>query len=126
MNRKIKRTLIGLFNSHGKSYQELNLDRLQHWIQTGRIDASQPITMKHLLDSRCIHKIEDGVKLLSVVSDEKKMRKRSTYRDYFVHRVLKHSLHLLLLKFLEHHKRRLKQLKMLAERSSHVITTNLV
>ncbi len=29
---------------------------------------SQPITMKHLLDSRCIHKIEDGVKLLSVVS----------------------------------------------------------
>lgn len=54
-------------NSHGKEYQELNLDRLQHWIKTGRIDASQPITMKHLLDSRCIHKIEDGVKLLSVV-----------------------------------------------------------
>lgn len=54
--------------SHGKEYQELNLDRLQHWITSGRIDASQPITMKHLLDSRCIHKIEDGVKLLSVVS----------------------------------------------------------
>lgn len=58
--------------SHGKDYQELNLDRLQHWITTGRIDASQPITMKHLLDSRCIHKIEDGVKLLSVVSAKKR------------------------------------------------------
>ncbi|KAI8358562.1 ribosomal protein L18e/L15P [Blakeslea trispora] len=58
----------GFFNIHGKDYQEVNLDRLEHWIKTGRIDASQPITMKHLLDSRCIHKIEDGVKLLSVGS----------------------------------------------------------
>ncbi|CAO3627995.1 unnamed protein product [Cunninghamella echinulata] len=59
----------GFYNIHGKEYQELNLDRLQHWIKTGRLDASQPITMKHLLDSRCIHKIEDGVKLLSVGAD---------------------------------------------------------
>ncbi|CAO3619067.1 unnamed protein product [Cunninghamella blakesleeana] len=59
----------GFYNIHGKEYQELNLDRLQHWIKTERIDASQPITMKHLLDSRCIHKIEDGVKLLSVGAD---------------------------------------------------------
>ncbi|EIE82693.1 hypothetical protein G6F46_002158 [Rhizopus delemar] len=56
----------GFNNIHGKEYQEVNLDKLQHWIETGRIDPSQPITMKHLLDSRCIHKIEDGVKLLSV------------------------------------------------------------
>ncbi|KAI8072955.1 ribosomal protein L18e/L15P [Gongronella butleri] len=56
----------GFHNPHGKEYQELNLDRLQHWIASGRIDASQTITMKDLLDSRCIHKIEDGVKLLSV------------------------------------------------------------
>lgn len=56
------------FYSHGKEYQELNLDRLQHWIQSGRIDGSKTITMKDLLDSRCIHKIEDGVKLLGVVS----------------------------------------------------------
>lgn len=60
--------LLILHASHGKEYQEVNLDKLQHWIETGRIDPSQPITMKHLLDSRCIHKIEDGVKLLSVVS----------------------------------------------------------
>ncbi|ORX49146.1 ribosomal protein L15 [Hesseltinella vesiculosa] len=56
----------GFHNPHGKEYQELNLDRLQHWINSGRLDASQPITMKHLLESRCIHKVEDGVKLLSV------------------------------------------------------------
>ncbi|KAI8376481.1 ribosomal protein L18e/L15P [Radiomyces spectabilis] len=60
----------GFYNLHGKEYQELNLDRLQHWIRSGRIDSSQPITMKHLLDSRCIHKIEDGVKLLSVGAEE--------------------------------------------------------
>jgi large subunit ribosomal protein L15 len=63
-----------LFISHGKDYQELNLDRLQHWITSGRIDGTQPITMKHLLDSRCIHKIEDGVKLLSVVSNSSYFR----------------------------------------------------
>ncbi|KAI8147537.1 ribosomal protein L18e/L15P [Fennellomyces sp. T-0311] len=59
----------GFYNIHGKEYHQLNLDRLQHWIQTGRIDASKPITMKELLDSRCIHKIQDGVKLLGVGSE---------------------------------------------------------
>ncbi|KAF8938842.1 YmL10 [Dissophora ornata] len=54
----------GFKNSEHKDFQPLNLDRLQFWIESGRIDATQPITMKHLLDSRCIHKIEDGVKLL--------------------------------------------------------------
>ncbi|KAL0079678.1 ribosomal protein L18e/L15P [Phycomyces blakesleeanus] len=60
----------GFFNQHGKEYQEVNLDRLQHWIVSGRIDASKPITMKDLLDSRCIHKIEDGVKILSVGAEQ--------------------------------------------------------
>ncbi|OZJ05775.1 hypothetical protein BZG36_01307 [Bifiguratus adelaidae] len=55
----------GFNNIHGKDYQPLNLDRLQHWIETGRIDASKTVTMKDLVDSRCIHKIEDGVKLLA-------------------------------------------------------------
>ncbi|KAG0057154.1 YmL10 [Gryganskiella cystojenkinii] len=54
----------GFKNPEHKDFQPLNLDRLQFWIQSGRIDATQTITMKHLLDSRCIHKIEDGVKLL--------------------------------------------------------------
>ncbi|RUS26582.1 hypothetical protein BC938DRAFT_470568 [Jimgerdemannia flammicorona] len=57
----------GFHNPERKEYQPLNLDRLQHWIDTRRIDASQPITMKHLLDTRCIHKLQDGVKLLADV-----------------------------------------------------------
>ncbi|KAF8941866.1 YmL10 [Haplosporangium gracile] len=54
----------GFKNPEHKDFQPLNLDRLQFWIESGRIDATQTITMKHLLDSRCIHNIEDGVKLL--------------------------------------------------------------
>lgn len=46
----------------------LNLDRLQHWIDRGLIDPSEPITMKELYESRCIHGIQDGVKLLGDVS----------------------------------------------------------
>ncbi|EGG11344.1 uncharacterized protein MELLADRAFT_115198 [Melampsora larici-populina 98AG31] len=42
----------------------LNLDQLQLWIDQARIDPSKPITMKELLDSRAIHGIKDGVKLL--------------------------------------------------------------
>ncbi|KAI7871754.1 ribosomal protein L18e/L15P [Spinellus fusiger] len=59
----------GFFNQHGKEYQEVNLDRLQYWIQMGRVDASRVITMKDLLDSRCVHKIQDGIKILSVGAD---------------------------------------------------------
>ncbi|KAF9163232.1 YmL10 [Actinomortierella ambigua] len=54
----------GFKNPEHKDYQPLNLDRLQFWIASGRIDATKTITMKDLLDSRCIHKIQDGVKLL--------------------------------------------------------------
>ncbi|KAG0273789.1 YmL10 [Linnemannia exigua] len=54
----------GFKNPEHKDYQPLNLDRLQFWIESGRIDATQTITMKHLLDSRCIHNVEHGVKLL--------------------------------------------------------------
>ncbi|KAG0031282.1 YmL10 [Podila clonocystis] len=54
----------GFKNPDHKDFQPLNLDRLQFWIESGRLDATQPITMKHLLESRCIHNIEDGVKLL--------------------------------------------------------------
>lgn len=42
----------------------LNLDRLQSWIDQGKIDATKPITMKELVDSRCLHGVKDGVKLL--------------------------------------------------------------
>ncbi|KAK4058426.1 YmL10 [Microbotryomycetes sp. JL221] len=42
----------------------LNLDRLQHWIDQGLIDPTQPITMRELYQTRCVHGIKDGVKLL--------------------------------------------------------------
>ena len=43
----------------------VNLDRIQDWINQGRIDASKPITLKELVKSRAIHGIKDGVKLLA-------------------------------------------------------------
>ena len=43
----------------------LNLDRLQVWIDRGRIDPTRPITIKELAKSRCANNIKDGVKLLA-------------------------------------------------------------
>lgn len=43
----------------------VNLDRIQAWIDQGRLDPSQPITLKELVHSRCLHGIKDGVKLLA-------------------------------------------------------------
>jgi hypothetical protein len=57
----------GFVNQHAKKYQPVNLERLQHWILEGRL-GGENITMTDLLDSRCIHKMEDGVKLLAEVS----------------------------------------------------------
>lgn len=46
---------------------KLNLDRVQEWIEQGRLDPTKPITMKHLLDSRACRGVKDGVKLLGNV-----------------------------------------------------------
>lgn len=43
----------------------VNLDRIQSWLDQGRLDPSKPITMKELNDSRCLHGVKDGVKLLA-------------------------------------------------------------
>ncbi len=43
----------------------INLDRIQSWIDQGRLDPAQPITLKELVKSRCLHGIKDGVKLLA-------------------------------------------------------------
>ena len=45
----------------------LNLDKLQMWVAMGRLDSSQPITLKHLYDSNVCGKFKDGVKLLATV-----------------------------------------------------------
>ncbi|KAJ1557403.1 YmL10, partial [Cladochytrium tenue] len=43
----------------------LHLDKLQHWVDAGRLDASKPITIKELVDSGCVGSVKDGVVLLA-------------------------------------------------------------
>ncbi|KAG5440475.1 hypothetical protein PCK2_000503 [Pneumocystis canis] len=57
----------GFSNSNSKEFAPLNLLRLQIWINNGRINAAEPITMKHLYDSNIIHGIKSGIKLLADV-----------------------------------------------------------
>ena len=63
-----KDVLIVLFFSFSAEFSPLNLDRIQTWIDEGRLDTSKPITLKELNDSRCLHGVKaDGVKLLARV-----------------------------------------------------------
>ncbi|WFD02380.1 YmL10 [Malassezia obtusa] len=54
----------GFINSHAKNFAPLNVDRLQYWIDQGRLNPAEPITIRELYESRCIHRVRDGVKLL--------------------------------------------------------------
>ena len=50
----------------------INLDRIQQWIDEGRLPPSspnKPITARELLLSGCVHNVHDGIKLLGDVSD---------------------------------------------------------
>lgn len=59
LNRLIKT----FFASNRKEYTEINLDRLQHLLDTGRLDATKPITIKSFIDAG-ITDIHDGIKIL--------------------------------------------------------------
>ncbi|KAI0436604.1 hypothetical protein F4803DRAFT_541605 [Xylaria telfairii] len=48
---------------------EVNLDKLQEWIDAGRIDATKPITPKELIQSNLVGSIKDGIKLLARGAD---------------------------------------------------------
>lgn len=50
--------------SHGQTFVPVNLDKIQHWINRGLLDPSRPITAKELYETRCIHSLKDGVKIL--------------------------------------------------------------
>ncbi len=50
----------------------INLNKIQDWIDQGRLDPTRPITLKELVESRCLHGIKDGVKLLARGKDELK------------------------------------------------------
>jgi large subunit ribosomal protein L15 len=50
----------------------VNLNRIQEWIDQGRLDPTKPITVKELAESRCLHGVKDGVKLLARGKEELK------------------------------------------------------
>ncbi|KAJ1883261.1 YmL10 [Coemansia sp. RSA 1722] len=54
----------GFKNPFKRNLQPLNLDKIQHWINTGRLDASKPITLKQIYDSNLV-RFKDGVTLLA-------------------------------------------------------------
>ncbi|XRM41291.1 YmL10 [Aspergillus tubingensis] len=54
----------GFNNVHSIDLAPVNLDRIQSWIDQGRIDPTRPITVRELAQSRCIHQTKEGVKLL--------------------------------------------------------------
>jgi len=56
----------GFVNANAKTYAPINLDRIQYWIDQGKLVSTpeQPITAKELLLSGCVHDVHDGIKLL--------------------------------------------------------------
>ncbi|KAH9028588.1 ribosomal protein L15 [Lactarius pseudohatsudake] len=66
----------GFTNSiNGKTYAPVNLDRIAHWVEQGRLVSSpeKPITARELVLSGCIHNAHDGVKLLGDGSERLKV-----------------------------------------------------
>jgi large subunit ribosomal protein L15 len=56
----------GFSNSMFKvDYNEVSLDRIQRFVDQGRLDTSGTITMKRLVDSGVVRRIRQGLKLLS-------------------------------------------------------------
>ncbi|KAK4539497.1 hypothetical protein LTR36_010895 [Oleoguttula mirabilis] len=61
----------GYDNPFSTEMSPINLNRIQYWINAGRLDPTQPITLKELAASRCIHGVaKDGVKLLARGKEE--------------------------------------------------------
>jgi large subunit ribosomal protein L15 len=58
---------VGTFR-FSRNLTQLNLDRLQSWVDQGRLNPNRPITMLELKSSGCIRSVRDGIKLLGGVS----------------------------------------------------------
>ncbi|KAG6813112.1 hypothetical protein H0H92_013966 [Tricholoma furcatifolium] len=56
----------GFINKNAKTWAPVNLDKIQYWIDQGRLTSSpeQPITARELLLSGCVHDVHDGIKIL--------------------------------------------------------------
>lgn len=60
----------GFDNHFSVDMSPINLDRIQYWIDKGRLDPTQPITLRELSLSRCLTGVKDGVKLLARGKEE--------------------------------------------------------
>ncbi|KAJ3866914.1 ribosomal protein L18e/L15P [Lentinula novae-zelandiae] len=56
----------GFVNQNERVWAPVNLERIQHWINLGRLSCSpaNPITARELLLSGCVHDAHDGIKVL--------------------------------------------------------------
>jgi len=54
----------GFNNIFAKDYSEINLERLQQAIESGKVDAKQPITAESLIKAGVVAKAKDGVRLI--------------------------------------------------------------
>ncbi|KAI1338193.1 hypothetical protein F5Y15DRAFT_407802 [Xylariaceae sp. FL0016] len=60
-----QRGRLGFENFRAPVMSEVNLEKLQQWIDAGRIDPTQQISPKELIQSNLIGSIKDGIKLLA-------------------------------------------------------------
>lgn len=68
----VSRGKLGFENFRAPVMSEVNLDKLQEWIDAGRIDATKQITPKEIIQSNLVGTIKDGVKLLARGADSLK------------------------------------------------------
>jgi large subunit ribosomal protein L15 len=59
----------GFTNKFARPMEALNLEKLQDWIEQGRIDTTRTITIKDIVDSGMITRMKHGVKLLGRGAD---------------------------------------------------------
>jgi len=64
----------GFVNPNARTWAPVNLDRLQSWVNQGRLFSSptSPITAKELVLSGCVHNAHDGIKILADGSEQLK------------------------------------------------------
>ncbi|KAI1485027.1 hypothetical protein F5X96DRAFT_683155 [Biscogniauxia mediterranea] len=67
-----QRGKLGFENFRAPVMSEVNLDKLQDWIDAGRIDPTKQITPKELVQSNLVGTIKDGIKLLARGGDSLK------------------------------------------------------
>ncbi|KAI4601236.1 YmL10 [Pestalotiopsis sp. 9143b] len=56
---------LGFENLRAPVMSEVNLDKLQEWIDQGRLDPTKQITPKEIIQSNLVGSIKDGVKILA-------------------------------------------------------------